>query len=165
MRPLILIDVDFVLNPDFRGRWDGPEHDSLVQAGWMMLEGLLFNSRPVWLNRHHGIDLMHAALACNAELVWATLWHHVANDVISPVLMLPQLPVIPFPHDTHKAVSALAWTAGRPFAWFDDQPDIGEVTRLIAGGQPHLIVQVDPAAGLTAADIGRARDWLGAFSG
>jgi hypothetical protein len=163
-RPLILVDVDFTLNPDFTGRWDGPEGDALREAGWVILGDFLFNGRPVWLNRFHGLKLMHAAIATGAELAWATLWHGVANQVISPLLGLPQLPVIPFRPDRHKAEGVIAWTAGRPFAWLDDLPDGPEVTGRLAGGQPHLVVRVDPEAGLTDEDISEAQEWIGALA-
>jgi hypothetical protein len=34
-RPYLLIDVDFVLNPDFRGTWDGESGDSLRPFAWL----------------------------------------------------------------------------------------------------------------------------------
>ena len=85
MRPFLLIDVDFTLNPDFRATWDGSEGDSLRQAGWVVLGGFAMNGRPVWLNRFHGLKLLHAAEATGARLAWATRWHDLANQVISPL--------------------------------------------------------------------------------
>ncbi len=151
-RPLLLVDVDFVLNPDFTGRWDGPEGDALREAGWVVIGGFIFNDRPVWLNRFHGLKLMHAALATGAELAWATRWHGVANQVVSPLLGLPQMPVIPFPR-TGKAEAVVPWTQGRPFAWLDDEPGLAETTGRLAGDQPHLVVRVDERTGLTDENI------------
>ena len=158
------VDVDFVLNPDFTGRWDGPEGDALRDAGWVVIGGFIFNDRPVWLNRFHGLKLMHAALATGAELAWATLWHGVANQVVSPLLGLPQMPVITFAPDRHKAEGVIAWTRGRPFVWLDDLPDVAEVTARLAGDQPHLVVRVDERTGLTDENVREAQDWLGALA-
>jgi hypothetical protein len=152
-RPYILIDVDYVLNPDFRGRWDGAEFGSLSSAGWVVLNGFTMNDRPVWLNRHHGIKLLHAAEATGAKLAWATRWHDLANQIISPILGLPQLPVAPCTSES-KADTVIPWTQGRRFAWLDDEQYVIDAC--------ELGVKVDPETGLTDEDIMRAVELLGA---
>ena len=153
-RPLLLIDVDFVLNPDFRGTWDGEGGDSLREAGWLILGDFTMNDRPVWLNRWHGLKLLHAAEATGAKLAWATRWHEYANQVVAPVLGLPQLPVAPCEPGKEKPLSVIPWTQGRPFAWLDDE-------RSVIDGCAGSGVKVDPATGLTDADIEKAVALLG----
>ena len=153
-RPLLLIDVDFTLNPDLSGRWDGGEGDGLREAGWVVLGGFAMNARPVWLNRFHGLKLLHAAEATGARLAWATRWHDLANQVISPVLGLPQMPVAPCDPHQEKPVTVIPWTQGRPFAWLDDEDSV------IAGCNGSG-VKVDPVTGLADADIEKAVALLG----
>jgi hypothetical protein len=152
-RPLLLVDVDFTLNPDFSGTWDGPGGDPLRDAGWVVLDGFAMNGRPVWLNRYHGLGLLHAAEATGARLAWATRWHDLANQVISPALGLPQMPVAPCPPGP-KLDSVIPWTRGRPYAWLDDEQDVIDG----CGGRG---VKVDPVAGLTGADLEQAVALLG----
>ena len=157
VRPYLLIDVDFVLNPDFSSRWDGAEGDALRGAGWVLLTGFTMNDRPVWLNRYHGLKLLHAAEATGAKLAWATRWRDLANQVIAPVLGLPQLPVAPCPSG-EKPGSVIPWTRGRPFVWLDDEDSVVEACSPVPGGHG---VKVDPAAGLTDANLERAVALLG----
>src|SRR5688572_8079432 len=83
MTALLFLDVDGTLIP-----YDGstPAEPADVWAG-----------RPAQANPNRGrinLALGPRLLALPAELVWATGWLHDANDVISPLLGLPQLPVV-----------------------------------------------------------------------
>lgn len=149
----ILVDVDGVLNPDFRGTWDGNEGKSLRAAGWVVLGDFTMNGRPIWLNRNHGIKLMHAAIAAHSDLVWATRWHELAGQVISPLLGLPGMEVVRFDPAEEKAWTIHHWAAGRPYAWLDDETEDQDT-----GTALH--VHVDEHAGLGDDHIARARDWL-----
>lgn len=153
-RPCLLVDVDFTLNPDLGATWDTAEGNSLRDAGWVILQGFSMNARPVWLNIWHGRDLLRAAYETGAELMWATRWHDMANRVISPLLGLPQLAVAPCDPCRDKPATVIPWLEGRPFAWLDDEESV------IAGCGGHG-VKVDPATGLTAADIEQAARMLG----
>jgi hypothetical protein len=107
------------------------------------------------------------ALGC--ELVWATSWLADANEIISPRLALPELPVVEWPDDdadpaagVHwKTAGLTRWATGRVFIWLDD-----EITdrdrRWVAAHHPHpaLLHRVDPDQGLTAADYEKVRGWL-----
>ena len=158
MTPAILIDVDGVLNPDLRTAWEGTDGDNFREAGWAIVKDFIVNDRPLWLNRTHGIRLMHAALAVHADLVWATRWHESANQIIGPLLGLPQLEVIYFRPDRPKAHAVIPWAGSRRFAWLDDE----EVDRAHKNG---LYVNVDEFTGLTEDHIARARDWLAGKEG
>ncbi|MFF7748427.1 hypothetical protein ACFZCP_04050 [Streptomyces sp. NPDC007971] len=67
-----------------------------------------------------------AGLGC--ELVWATTWMDDANTVLAPWLGLPPLPVVEWPDEDEppdllhwKTRPLVAWAAGRPFVWIDDE--------------------------------------------
>jgi len=149
--PILLVDVDGVLNP-----W---EADSCPD-GYAEYE--FFPGERVLLSPAHGPLL--TSLADAYELVWATAWEHNANRFICPVLELPVLPVIEFPLSGRdvlfrKLPSVQAAVGDRPCAWIDDVhlPDHYEwaATRSV----PTLIVDVDPAEGLTGAIAERLMQW------
>ncbi|MBT2452828.1 hypothetical protein J7F03_38520 [Streptomyces sp. ISL-43] len=112
-----------------------------------------------------------AALPC--ELVWATTWMADANECIAPRIGLPELAVViwPEPSDVDerdersglhwKARGIVAWAAGRPFAWVDDE--ITDTDRAWVRGHhrgPALLHRVDPRRGLTEQDFDALDTWL-----
>ncbi|SCG38097.1 HAD domain-containing protein [Micromonospora coxensis] len=107
------------------------------------------------------------ALGC--QLAWATTWMAEANEVISPRLGLPNLPVVDWPDDDEdpprglhwKTVPLIRWAAGRPFAWLDDELT-GADRRWVAAHHPGraLLQRVDPYVGLTEEDLMMVRRWL-----
>ena len=151
-RPLVLIDVDGVLNPLVRHS-PGP--------GWLerilLVQGSLFL---VHLNPAHGPALLSLAAETGAELAWGTTWEEDANLQISPLIGLPELPVAPANSGCHKADGIVPWTRGRPFVWLDDAPEAAEEAGRLAGAQAHLVVAVDPDIGLADRHLALARDWL-----
>ena len=153
MRPYLLIDVDFTLNPDFGAVWDGDEGERLRAAGWGVLQGFTMNGRPVWLNIWHGRDLLRLAYESGAELAWATRWHQLANEVLSPVLGLPQIAVAPCDPQQEKPVTVIPWMQGRPFVWLDDEDAVAALSAAAQGG---FAVKVNPETGLTGANLDEA---------
>ncbi|KAB1913148.1 HAD domain-containing protein [Micromonospora sp. AMSO31t] len=108
-------------------------------------------------------------LALGCELVWATTWMAEANEVISPRLGLPDLPVVEWPDDDEdparglhwKTVFLTRWAGARPFVWFDDETTDADRRWLAAQHQaPTLLRRVDPYVGLTGADFAAVRRWL-----
>ncbi|MFD8571065.1 hypothetical protein [Streptomyces sp. NPDC059639] len=109
-------------------------------------------------------------LALGCTLVWATTWEHEANEVVAPRIGLPPLPVIEWPaspavgvpRGLHwKTPALVAWAAGRPFVWVDDE--IGAMDREWVAAQhpgPALLHRVDPATGLAYDDFTALADWL-----
>jgi hypothetical protein len=107
-----------------------------------------------------------AALGC--ELVWATTWMDDANSCLGPWLGLPRLPVVRWPDEGElpgllhwKTRSLVAWAAGRPFVWVDDE--ITEADRAwtaVHHRGPALLHRVDHRYGLTEADFEVLREWL-----
>jgi hypothetical protein len=117
------------------------------------------------INPSHGQLLLD--LAC--ELVWATGWEDEANDVISPRLGLPHLPVVPWGEDMITAPGRLHWKTrdiiafaeGRPFIWIDDE--IGDLDQEWVRAHhlaPALLHRIEPHMGLTEDDIIEIDGWL-----
>jgi hypothetical protein len=158
-RPVVFVDVDGPLIP-FRDRAAPPARAALAGSSDQTGNPLLYRLDP-------GDGARLVALGC--ELVWATSWMAEANEVISPRLGLPALPVVDWPDQDEepapgihwKTAGLTRWAAGRAFVWLDD-----EITdrdrRWVAAHHPHpaLLHRVDPHEGLTAADYAKVRDWL-----
>jgi hypothetical protein len=119
---LLFLDVDGTLIP-----YDGSRLAEPAEVG----TGLPDQANPN-LGRIN-LALGPRLLALPAELMWATGWLHDANDVISPLLGLPQLPVVDLDepqidvaecyqlNSKTETLVAVAVAAGRPFIWIDDE--------------------------------------------
>ncbi|MEV6979493.1 HAD domain-containing protein [Kitasatospora sp. NPDC093806] len=157
--PLLFLDVDGPLIPfgatsgHYPTYTTGPHTNPLLSR----------------LNPDHGRQL--AALSC--QLVWATTWTTDADECITPLLGLPQLPVVTWPepsdtddqderHGLHwKTRTLIQWAQGRPFAWADDE--ITDTDRAwVAHHHPGqaLLHRVDPRHGLTPHDYATLNTWL-----
>lgn len=177
--PVILVDVDGVLNPEFTSH----QRSKAVYAADCGLSGCIdcgWVQRRVWVNGnrvrivvqpHHGSILRELAKSTDAELVWGTSWNDWANTYVSPLIHLPDLPVAPCPwsdpvpgydYPGKDRKPAVEWTQGRPFVWLDDAPDAEEqVAKITAGtSQKWHVVRVNDKAGLRPHDIEEARQWL-----
>ncbi len=158
MRPLLFVDVDSPLIP-----YGDPPYPAYGKVG---ADGNPLLTR---LDPAHGPRL----LALGLELVWATTWGAEANEEVAPRLGLTALPLVEWvdeepagPGIYWKTGTVLAWAAGRPFAWFDDEiseRDQAWVNERSAA--PALLHRVDPGAGLVAADYAAVAAWAAAVSG
>lgn len=166
MKPLLLIDIDGPLNPYAAlSRHEPPPgytRHRVRPTGWTAGPAL-----PVLLDPAHGERLL--ALAGRYELVWATTWKDEANEWIGPRIGLPRLPFVdwpqmhgPAPEGTYwKTQYVVAYTAGRPFAWVDDE--ITDRDReWVAAQRPagdSLLRWIDPAVGLERTDFDALAAW------
>ncbi|MGW7528169.1 hypothetical protein [Streptomyces sp. NPDC054783] len=153
-RPLLFLDVDGPLNPYAAKPERRPEGCTTIRVP-------LLARRPlrVWLNPDHG----PALLRLGYDLCWATSWMAEANVWIAPVLGLPQLPYVDFgtglfaerPDGVHwKTEAIVAYAAGRPFAWVDDEQGAADTAYVTAHHtSAALLRHVDPRVGLRETDF------------
>jgi hypothetical protein len=154
-RPLLLVDVDGVLNP-----WLAVG----CPPGFRAYS--FFSGERVLLSEGHG-DLLRG-LATSFELVWATAWEHKANRLICPVIALPELPVIEFPvtgpdYVFRKLPAVIDAVGDRPCAWIDDEHQPAHYRWADERGVPTLIVDIDPAEGLTGRVAKQLAEWAAAL--
>jgi hypothetical protein len=149
--PLLLLDVDGVLNP-FAAPACPPgyiEHD------------LFPGKEPVRLCPAHGPWLQE--LAARFQIVWATGWGENANRLLAPLLRLPALPVISFPQvpfdPHHKLPAIVTYAENRPLVWIDDMLESDEFAWAASRPTPALLISIDPAEGLTRPVIDQALQW------
>lgn len=154
--PLVLLDVDGVLNPLHRS----PGYQRYRATP----DGAFYR---VLLNPEHGPLLTGLSEATGAEIVWASYWSGAANDWIGPRIGLPPLRFVPIPprdpaysYGGWKARHVADWIGRHPFVWLEDEPDVADTLAARPELGPHHIVPVDPWTGLTAEHVEQARRWL-----
>lgn len=193
---LLLLDVDGPLNP-FRQitrkgylppkarQGEQPfeyQKHFLRPPGWETGMAL-----PVLLSAQMGAEL--ARLQDCFTLVWATTWEDAANELLSPILGLPELPVITWPDEqaewnspggrrgSWKTPHILRWLdrhgtgadgRHRPWVWVDDE--IGAADRALVrsrygeqrGERPVVrrwLFAIEPNQGLRRGDLADLRRW------
>ena len=161
-RPLLLLDVDGVLNPYAASRnWlDKSDYRrrnlSVSDSGGTL---------PVWLDKSHGPLLLDLAVTAGLELAWCTTWEHLANVEIGPRIGLPELPVIEFGFNGQrwKFGPVLEYAGDRPVAWLDDDFELQHEDcswfREQRGDRPTLLQLVDPHHGLRQQDVDAVASW------
>ena len=149
--PVVALDVDGVLNPALgqAGYTATPVHvpaSAVPDSPFLLGRGRTDINVTVYVNPAHGSWIN--ALREHADVVWATTWESMANDVLAPLLGIPALEVAtsvaadpPWAGYAETTDSA-AWKAevladryrGRPLVWVDDaawryetlEPGVGE---------------------------------------
>jgi hypothetical protein len=106
-------------------------------------------------------------LSRSYEIVWATGWEERANDRLPEILGLPEhLPFLTF--DGNATFGTAHWkidpidgyAADRPLAWVDDSIDRACEDWAEMRQSPTLLVQTDPAVGLTEAHVEALLSWV-----
>ena len=147
MKPLLLLDVDGVLNP--LGVSDAPGFTTQRVGGMRVL-----------LSTTHGRWLRE--LADVFDLTWATSWERDA-DLIAERIGLPVgLPAITFTGQTEwtvKLPDVMEYVGHRALAWVDDQLGPEVHAWAISRPAPTLLIETDSRVGLTEAQVERLRTW------
>jgi hypothetical protein len=162
--PLLMLDVDGVLNPD--KAWQKPQGYNVHQV-WRTELGISQKLRSrIWLNRNHGPWLK----ALDVDMMWATAWEGAANWEIGPRVGLEPMDHVTFsnrsymrnPDGSHwKLDDLMANADGRPFVWVDDGVSGADTVRVaLEYAAPALLYRVDPRWGLTWDDLGNIWQWL-----
>lgn len=165
MKPLLLVDVDGVLNPNEAKPTRRPAgYETYYKSYYDGFRGKQSRMR-VWLNKEHGPMLTEWAAAKGFELAWCTTWGEEANSWIAPKIGLAaSWPVIQF--DPFELSSIQAWkfpaverfAEDRDLVWLDD--DFKYFRHLRDGF--HLrrsryantaMWQIDPKVGLLEKDL------------
>lgn len=180
MTTYALIDVDGVLNPFAAKPSRRPEGFETFYMG--LITHRVWDEKParadrgrdqnsvvrVWYNPDHGARLLRLAEETGCTLVWATMWEHLANEVLAPRLGLPELPVLTFPRYRmgysayHMKSPGIARAMeGDDFVWFDDEATHHDESYF----EEHhdagsLLVHTNPATGVTEEQFVQAADWL-----
>lgn len=163
--PLLLLDVDGVLNPF---AWHGPQEGTFTDFAPHVARGFR-----LLLSREMGRRLTRLP----AEVCWATTWSDSIDEDVAPLAGLPlglriaaRMPLEPAEAATNwklVQVRRLVEREQRPFAWIDDDaldwpgPD-GRTARSWADelALPHLLLAPPPERGLTPADLDALESWL-----
>jgi len=158
-RPLLLLDVDGVLNP-----WLIPT----LPEGY---EEHRIGPFDVVLAAWHGPALVELCQQAGLELVWATTWEERANLEIAPRVGLPtDLAWITFnpleidlSTETRKLAFVQRWVGDRACVWIDDDLGFDAWTwaaERTEAGVPTLLVQPTPQRGLVRQHLDAIREWV-----
>jgi hypothetical protein len=150
-RPLLLLDVDGVLNP-----YGTPQ----PPAGYTEHD-LFPGEEPVRVNPVHGAWIAEAGAVL--DIAWATSWNNEANQLLAPLLHIAALPVVTMPappfHPSDKIPLIAAYAGQRPAAWIDDLHTPQARSWAATRTSPTLLITADPAIGLTREAIDHVLAW------
>lgn len=142
MRPLLLVDIDGVIS--LFSFADGAR----PAGSFHWIDGM-----PHFLSARAAGHLL--SLGERFELVWASGWEERANEHLPHLLGVPKLPHLRFERavgraNAHWKLDAIETHAGeRPLAWIDDAFNDACHAWARAREAPTLLVQTEPATGLT----------------
>jgi hypothetical protein len=156
VRPLLLLDVDGVLNTY------GPP---VLPPGFTDHDLFPDDDEPVRLNLEHGAWLAEALTV--VDIAWASAWNDEANRLLAPLLRIPPLPVVTMPAPPFQPGDKVplidAYAGRRPAAWIDDLHTDTARTWAATRTEPTLLITADPAIGLTRDAVDRVIAWAAAL--
>jgi hypothetical protein len=169
-RPLLMVDIDGVISLfGFPGGalstprpGTSPSPDAMPDGSFHTVDGI-----PHFLSHAAAAHLL--TLAESFDLVWASGWEEKAEEYLPRLLGLPAgLPFLRFERsrgagrsvEGHWKLDAIDTYAGnRPLAWIDDAFDQSCHVWAAARPAPTLLVQTNPAAGLTTTEAKLLATW------
>jgi hypothetical protein len=150
-----MVDIDGVLSL-FGERWSPPAPE---EGSFHSIEGMFH-----FLSSTAAAHLL--SLQSDFDLVWASGWEERADEHLPHLLGVPAgLPFLRFERsvgrgNAHWKLDAIErYAAQRALAWVDDALGPECVAWADARSAPTLLVQTDPARGLSTAEAQRLRSW------
>ncbi|MFL5884062.1 MAG: HAD domain-containing protein [Thermoleophilaceae bacterium] len=151
--PILFVDIDGVIS------LFGFDRAAPPPGRFHTVDGI-----PHWIGERCGAHL--ASLAPRFELVWASGWEDRANEHLPFLLELPgELPTLRFDDnkvfgEAHWKIAAVdGYASGRPAAWIDDSLDERCRAWAASRSEPTLLIETDPAVGITEDHVKRLLDW------
>lgn len=151
-----MVDIDGVIS------LFGPPDDRGPEGSFHAIDGI-----PHFLSSTAAAHLL--SLAESYDLVWASGWEEKAEEYLPHLLGLPAgLPFLRFARgqgagrsiEGHWKLDAIdAYAGRRPLAWIDDAFDRSCHAWAAARPAPTLLVQTDPAVGLTSTEAELLTEW------
>jgi hypothetical protein len=159
-KPLLMVDIDGVISLFGGHRLETGQHER-PDGSFHSIEGI-----PHFLSSTATAHLL--ALSVVFEPIWCSGWEEKANEHLPHLLGLPAtLPFLRFSRtparsNAHWKLEAIDDYAGhRPLAWIDDALNPACYAWAEARPAPTLLVETDPAAGLTEREMRLLMGWAG----
>lgn len=152
-KPILAVDVDGVIS--LFGFEEPPDRN---QARFQLIDGMVH-----CISTAAGERLRR--LSDTYDLVWATGWEDRANDMLAPMLGLPELPYLSF--DGAARFGSAHWKLGpldeyagdRALAWIDDSFDHSCYEWARGRSAPTLLVPTESPRGLEEAHAEALAAW------
>jgi hypothetical protein len=160
-KPPLFIDIDGVIS-----LWGFAQADT-PSGAWTLVDGIAHFLSGEAAETLRGLQ---SEFAC----VWASGWEEKANEYLPHALGLGPWPYLELDGRGRAGTSTAAhWklgaveahAGGAPLAWIDDAVDQSVRTWAQARDAPTLLVETDPARGLTAGDGARLRRFAAQAAG
>jgi hypothetical protein len=152
-RPILFVDIDGVIS------LFGFDRAAPPRGRFHTVDGI-----PHWIGELAGLRLMR--LARDFELVWASGWEDRANEHLPLILGLDgELPTLSFDDlktfgEAHWKIAAVdRYSNGRAAAWIDDSLDDRCAAWAESRSEPTLLVETNPAVGITDEHVNRLLAW------